>query len=215
MYNYRSFFIVIIYIFSFCGFCNAQIAEKPLYKAGDTWQWETMLPSDPFTIFKDYLTVSSVSGTRILTEKINIRKTSASETRNEEQETRTLDFNVISTSKYILSDEIRTYDFPLRVDKKWNYQYSSSIVNNGVKRQHRDYETTVTVLGFEKVKVKAGEFDAFKIEYKTIWKDRVANNDGSTVKISWFCPAIKNLVKFSTNSDNFISEGELVDFKVN
>ncbi|SPJ18841.1 conserved hypothetical protein [Burkholderiales bacterium] len=54
----------------------------------------------------------------------------------------------------------------------------------------------MTVVGCEKVRVRAGEFDAFKLKWQSTWLDKTNNNPGTTESTYWYAPAARNVVLF-------------------
>lgn len=84
--------------------------------------------------------------------------------------------------------------FPLAVGKKYT-----------VKRtwdSGRGFdEYTAEVQAFEKVKVEAGEFDAYRIRYAGFWNQRDGGNySGRSEILMWFAPAAKAAVKWNYNN---------------
>jgi hypothetical protein len=51
------------------------------------------------------------------------------------------------------------------------------------------------VLGYEKVRVPAGEFDAFKLEAQGTWESPQAPFPGAADEIYWYAPAVRAIVK--------------------
>ena len=51
------------------------------------------------------------------------------------------------------------------------------------------------MLGYEKVRVPAGEFDAFKLEAQGTWESPQAPFPGAADEIYWYAPAVRAIVK--------------------
>jgi hypothetical protein len=83
------------------------------------------------------------------------------------------------------------YKFPLEVGKKWEIKE-----HWGSGQGHTDWKAEV--VAFEKVKTEAGEFDAFKIQYRGFW-NRTSNGSGSdrAELDRWYAPAAKRFIKSS------------------
>jgi hypothetical protein len=85
------------------------------------------------------------------------------------------------------------YRFPMEVGKKWEIK---EIWSDG--RGHSDWKAEI--VAFEKVKTEAGEFDAFKIQYRGRWNLTTPNaqnwTGSGTAEIDrWYAPAAKRIVK--------------------
>lgn len=62
-------------------------------------------------------------------------------------------------------------------------------------------EYTAEVQAFEKVKVEAGEFDAYRIKFAGFWNNRVGGNySGRLEQVGWYAPAVRNTVKWNYSS---------------
>ena len=77
--------------------------------------------------------------------------------------------------------------FPMEVGKEWTVK---SIWNNG--QGHDDYKAKVDA--FEKIKVQAGEFDAYKVVFKGYWNQATGGN-GRAEQVIWYAPQAKREVK--------------------
>lgn len=100
------------------------------------------------------------------------------------------DLNV--NAEYIYKDDKlldKEYSWPLYVGKKWdnNRKYSSGSIDF-------DSLQTCEVIGFEKIKVVAGEFDSFKILCKLTYTNSVGVS-GSNESYRWYSSLAKRAVK--------------------
>ena len=75
---------------------------------------------------------------------------------------------------------------------------------------------SVAVLGYEKVRVPAGEFDAFKLEAKGIWVSPQAPFAPGAVYLTyWYAPAVRAIVKKEEQATGMpIHVTELVEFQL-
>jgi len=100
--------------------------------------------------------------------------------------------------------------WPIYVGKKWKYE-SEWENNEGTKgKTSQDAE----VVSFEEVKVPAGKFMAYKIEYKGM----VTNSRGFKGKMSdtwWYAPALKTYIKHLNNDGYGIYTNELTYYSKN
>jgi len=56
-------------------------------------------------------------------------------------------------------------------------------------------ESTAKVVSYEKVRVPAGEFDAFKLNWEGNWVDNSCGGSGKTDMTYWYAPAARVVVK--------------------
>jgi hypothetical protein len=94
--------------------------------------------------------------------------------------------------------DLRLLSFPLEVGKAWTYVDDYLLKDLGTKGQGK---YSVVVLTFEKVRVPAGEFDAFKLEATGTFSG-VSGFDpvsGSSSRTYWYAPAARAIVKDEIN----------------
>lgn len=105
--------------------------------------------------------------------------------------------------------------FPLEVGKKYKARFDYTNDN----RTGYD-DLTIEVKSFEKIKVAAGEFDAFKLEIKGWWNCTIGcQGSGRIERYIWWAPSVKREVKTTAKSwtagsrlwDN--SERELISWE--
>lgn len=98
-------------------------------------------------------------------------------------------------------------DWPLHVGKKWKY-VSEWENNEGTKgKTSQDVE----VVAFETLQVEAGEFKAYKIEYKGL----VTNSRGFKGEMTdtwWYCPNLKTYIKHINNDGYGTYINELISY---
>ena len=178
-----------------CAFClgtaiaqgGAPRAEAPTVKVGDRWKVEQ---TDRRTGAKE--------------SEFDRRVTSVSESRIEGTENDgkfgwTSELNGLESSTVTISGDAKTLSFPLEVGKKWEYKFSYvNKVNAGKGRQ----QLSAHVVAYEKVKVPAGEFDAFKIEYSGFWNNDTNGRSGRLKNTGWYAPAARSVVRFE-NDDGY------------
>ena len=108
-----------------------------------------------------------------------------------------------NTQRFRYDPTYTAYDYPLAPGKRWRTVLRSTDVSTG-----RSYNTHVygRVLGWERVTVPAGDFDALKIERSVF----AGNMEGSRTQeeiqeIDWYVPSVRRAVRTSTNSQHFDS----------
>jgi hypothetical protein len=117
-----------------------------------------------------------------------------------------------------------TFDFPLRPGKDWGQNFTWSrpgTSDDGAAR------TEAKIVGFEKVTVPVGEFNAMKVELLTpyfigsdtskVFSDR--RNYGGMSEIYWYSSELKNFIKYMrkeyvNDKQVAIASWELIDYRV-
>jgi hypothetical protein len=103
----------------------------------------------------------------------------------------TPDLNEIEGMRWSHSPDNRLFNFPLEVGKKWSGSAHWLDHSNSVSGTDN---INGTVASYEKVRVKAGEFDAFKVKWKDTWSAKNGGN-GVTEITYWYAPAARGVVK--------------------
>jgi len=108
-----------------------------------------------------------------------------------------------------ITPDTMEYSWPLKVGKKWHQSYMMLVESRGQggKRELKENKITVNatyeVVGVEKVKVPAGEFEALKIVRKV--DDVIAEECWYSPEVNWF---VKKVV-YSRNEDPKAPKAEL------
>ena len=174
--------------------------ERPDVKVGDRWVFVTR--STAGAKLEYAWVVTSVSPTGI------------AGTENGQPLALTPDLNIIESPQEKNSDE-RFLSFPLEVGKHWSYvnDYVLNDMTLGTLQGHNN--ESVAVLGYEKVRVPAGEFNAFKLELQCKWVSPQAPFPGACDDTYWYAPAVRAIVKKVWQSTGMpISTTELVEFQL-
>jgi hypothetical protein len=88
--------------------------------------------------------------------------------------------------------------FPLVPGKKWHERLVATAVKDG---RHFPVSVDGTVVGWEKVRVPAGEFDAIRVR-RIVYFDYVemmVRGQARTIEEEWYAPAVKQLVRRETS----------------
>ena len=106
--------------------------------------------------------------------------------------------------------------FPLEVGKQWNYVDDYVVNDMTLGTLEGRGKRSVAVLGYEKVRVPAGEFDAFRLEAKGTWVSPQAPiAPGADYVTYWYAPAVRSIVKKERQSTGMpIYTTELVEFQL-
>jgi hypothetical protein len=159
----------------------AQQAERPDVKVGDQWQ------------FAVYYTVPSTKPNRVWV-ITSITPTAIEGTENGEPLTLTRELNVLQSPEQAYSNPL-ALTFPLEVGKRWRYTTEWLFKPKGSKGSS---SIDVTVVGYEKVQVPAGEFEAFKLTSKASLSGVSPINSqygGDVVTTYWYAPAARAIVR--------------------
>jgi hypothetical protein len=106
-----------------------------------------------------------------------------------------------NTQRFRYDPTYTAYDYPLEPGKRWHSVLRSTDVVTG-----RTFNTHVSgrVIGWERVRVPAGEFEALKIERSVF----AGNMEGyrtqeEIAEIDWYVPSVRRAVRTSANSQHF------------
>ena len=157
------------------GAASMAKAERPEIKVGDKWVSACTYGQKKFN---SVTVVTSVDQSRIKA------------TRDGKALALTLDLNEVESSEFSNSDG-RALSFPLEVGKQW--KATNQWVNHEAP-YHGSEQLKVRVVGYAKVKVPAGEFDAFKLRWDSSWMDNTGGT-GTTEGTYWYAPAVRGVVK--------------------
>ncbi len=123
----------------------------------------------------------------------------------------TPELNAIESPVLVMKGEAKFLSFPLEVGKKWESKYSFTNKQNGTQAR---WQFEASVVAVERVKEPAGEFEAFKIEYKGYWNNDTTGGNGSLKLTSWYAPAARNIVRFELADGYNYWVRHLVDYRV-
>ena len=159
----------------------AQKADRPDVKVGDQWH------------FAVYHSVSSTKPNRawVITA---VTPEGIEGTENGELLTLTPDLNVLQSPQHTYSNPL-ALSFPLEVGKRWRYATDWLFKPKGSTGSSI---VEVAVVGYERVKVPAGEFDAFKLLSKASLQGVSPINShygGEVTTTYWFAPAARAIVR--------------------
>jgi hypothetical protein len=159
----------------------AQKAERPDVKAGDRWH------------FVEWYTVPSTTPNRTWIVS-SVTPTSIEGTENGEPLRLTRDLAIVDSPRETNSNP-GSLSFPLEVGKKWRYVNDWLFKPKGSRGR---VVVDVAVVGYERVKVPAGEFDAFKLvstESLSGTSPIGSQYGGEIIRTYWYAPAARAVVK--------------------
>jgi hypothetical protein len=178
----------------------AQSADRPIVKVGDEWQF----------IQYNLVPIEKPNLVWVIT---SVTPEGIAGTSNGMPLTLTSDLNIIESPTRKFSDR-RNLSFPLEIGKSWTYTNQVEFKDLGGTTR---MDAGVTVTAYQKITVRAGQFDAFKIEAKGKWGQEGAAGLAATefTETSWYSPSARAIVK-QVWRDPQVGERvlELVSFKL-
>ena len=162
-------------------------ALAPELKVGDTWEYRSIDGYGKTEIFSNTVTSVSPEGHAIEWEsKIDGKKV---------QRTYTKDWNPVKRDEGLVYTPYYPYlKFPLSVGKTWSEESSLDRAGDNTRWT---YSTQGKVVSFGKVKVAAGEFDAYEVTTNATYNAQRPSGrwGGRRTETWWYAPAVKSIVK--------------------
>ena len=197
----RAFSMTSLMLALLAGSVLAQTAERPAVQVGDQWH------------FVQSWGVPSTEPNRVWVIR-SVTSTGIEGTENGEPLILTPDLGVLESPRHKDSNP-RALTFPLEVGKRWRYESHWLFKPKG---SQGGTIVDVAVVGHEKVRVAAGEFDAFRLVAKGSLHGTSPINSqygGETTETYWYAPAARTIVK-SVRHNPYLgtSTVELVRFQL-
>lgn len=194
-----KFVLVLLLHCALLSAARAQQAERPVVRAGDQWRF-VVYYGTPATIPNRTWVVAGVSPQGI------------EATENGEPLLLSPDLNVVESPLRRDSNTI-ALRFPLKVGESWVYE-TDTLFKDNKSTAHSVVE--VRVVAHEKVRVVAGEFDAFKLSangtFRGLSRGGPGVLEGEFTSTYWYAPAVRAVVKSVSRSPyRGVSTIELVD----
>lgn len=163
---------------------TAAKADRPDVKVGDQWQFRISANDR----------APELNLTWVVTE---VTPTEIKATENGQPLLLTRDMNQLESPRRTDSD-LKLLSFPLEVGKAWTHVNNYVLKDTGTKGQQK---YSMVVLTYEKVRVPAGEFDAFKLEATGSFSGLgyVGPVSGLSSRTYWYAPAARAIVKEEIN----------------
>ncbi len=192
----RLFSTAVVALAVVTGPALAQKADGPNVKVGDQWRFEVRLGTGPSAVKTRDLA-------RVIT---SVTPAGVECTDNGSKVVMTPDLNLIESSSDKHSD-MRLLSFPLEVGKQW--RSTDDTLEKMLGYEGRTH-WSVAVVGYEKVRVPAGEFDTFKLEAKGEWT--LGAHSGEITRTYWYAPAARGVVKSEIQDTSGLTTTELAEF---
>jgi hypothetical protein len=155
----------------------AQRAERPVVKAGDRWHFETRINGAAVKWLDRDWVITTVTPMEI------------DGTENGKPLALTPNLNNLQSPTRTDSD-LRLLAFPLEVGMQWHFSDEFVVASIDVPTRG---EYRVAVIGYGRVRVPAGEFDAFELQAKGRWV--MGGMHGQSTWTYWYAPAARAIVR--------------------
>jgi hypothetical protein len=182
--------------------------DRPDIKVGDSWTYNRI---DGNTKVKEFSTVVSVTAVDDKGIQLESKRT---DTGAVETTVRNKDFNKLTTNlpprKTTFGPYHPEFSFPLEVGKTWEQTVTTT------RSDQADWKTTAPlkakIVGWERVTVPAGTFNALKIEINGLYDglDPRGRWNGTIAETIWYVPELKGPAKW-TYQDNIRGRGNFND----
>lgn len=168
----------------------APAADAPVVGVGDSWtyQYTDVWKHLPGNLNR--LEVTAVDNTGI---HIDIKRAATGALIAHQRFSS--EMNPVDRGKMHFAPYYARYAFPLEPGKEWTVDATGE---NAAAGKRWRYQIKGKALGWEKVRVPAGEFDAIKVEVIAYYQgEEVGSRGGSgqSKEIVWFAPAVNSFVK--------------------
>ena len=166
---------------------QAQTADKPVVRVGDTAVYAVDNLGDRVKS-EDTITTVQIDGDVVRAKYLRPDRTPP-----ETEFIYTSEINTVlsGASGTRFEPHSGTLKFPLVVGNTWTSE-STTLSASGAKSK---FEATNKVLASEKIKVPAGEFDAFKVETNGWIKGINWSGTVRVVQTTWYAPAVNRTVR--------------------
>lgn len=174
-------------------------AELPTVKVGDHWKTEVRDKLTNVVERTDDYVVTASTATQI---DLSVGGT--------DRAVWTSELTPLDNPRLTSDPGYRWLNFPLEVGKSWDFKTQWKRKDgSGAGRSQMD----VAVKAYEKVSVRAGEFDAYRVEGKGFMN--VEGNWSSSVNVKyWYAPAARGMVRFEWEDKRNRTVSELVEVQL-
>ena len=190
---HRKIALILILVFSALGAAAAEQQSPiaaPTVAVGDSWtyQYTDVWKHQPGNLNR--MEVTGVDASGIL---VDVKRAATGALVAHQRFSR--DMNPVNRGNMHFAPAFGRYAFPLEPGKEWSSEATGQ--NNAAGKRWR-YQFKGKALGWEKITVQAGEFDALKIELVAFYQGEEVGSNGGSGQLKetlWFAPAVNNFVK--------------------
>jgi len=173
-------------------------AAAPTVSVGDSWTWQytDVWKHTPGNLNRTEVTAVDANGVQV---EIKRASTGAVLSRSRF----TTDMNPIDRGKMHFAPFYARYAFPLTAGKEWTVDATG---DNPAAGKRWRYQIKGKAVGWEKITVAAGEFDAMRVEVVSYYQgEEVGSRGGSgqSKETIWYAPAVNNFVKLEYQDTNW------------
>ena len=112
-----------------------------------------------------------------------------------------LEYPLPNLQRWRYAPAFPAYAYPLELGKSW---YTVVTATDPVTRQTYKVHTRGKVLGWERIRVPAGEFDALKVQRQVFAGNSDARNTQEEIdEIDWYVPALRRAARTEASSQHF------------
>jgi hypothetical protein len=166
---------------------------RPDVKAGDTWVYRrTDHIDNREAILKLQVTFANDKVIHV------VQTNQAGDKENDS--TATAEWNSVASARDgVFTPNTGLLHFPLRPGKRWSSNYTVKFPRQDYDVQH---ERTVSVVGWENVRVPAGTFHALKVVSEGSAQRSDRPRPGDVTEVVWYVPEVRRFVKWTYETRN-------------
>lgn len=182
----RSLAGVLMLTLNFSALAQEQNAIAPELQVGDSWTYRAIDRWNEKELRQSTVTAIKVSEEAFFFESKRSDREESTRFETTRELNRKTDFggNYQSNTGWL--------KFPMKVGNRWT---SKDYRRNGNNQLLKD-EFEREVVAYERIRVPAGEFDAYKIVGKGFWSGVEFSASGRREQTIWYAPAVKRAVRF-------------------
>ncbi len=173
-------------------------AAAPAVSVGDSWTWQY---TDVWKHTSGNLNRTEVTAVDASGVQVDIKRASTGAVLSRSRFT--ADMNPIDRGKMHFAPYYARYAFPLTPGKEWTVDATG---DNPAAGKRWRYQIKGKAVGWEKITVAAGEFDAMRVEVVSYYQgEEVGSRGGSgqSKETIWYAPAVNNFVKLEYQDTNW------------
>ncbi len=171
-------------------------ADKPLWQTGAFWQYQGSSNGR-----QTYMTHRFEGTEEIEGRQYYVVRTGSQRTYFTDELHLAFIRNARGETINVSEPPMARFKWPLKVGESWT-QHVTHTISGRTYTYHQDFK----VLAYEKIRVAAGEFEAFKISRAVV--------NGVTYEEYWYAPLVGNIIKMvSTSGTGGEVEYELVSYR--
>jgi hypothetical protein len=187
--------LAVLLAFCACHVMAQQPAQPPNVRVGETWQYRVL---DGYSGEE----TDAVTMAVIRVSPDGFASNYESKVNGHAERTYTVERNPIQLSEgFAYKPFFPYFRFPMSVGNTWSAHAS---LDRASDSSHWDYDVESKVVSLEKVKVPAGEYEAYEIVSRTTYNGSKPGErgwGGRRMETMWYAPSVKGIVK-STYEDS-------------